>query len=145
MARTAANGKKIGVAGQRQLRVGELVRHALSEILARGSLNEPALDGVIVTVPEVRVSNDLKLATCYIMPLGGKDADAVVAALDTHRKFLRGEVSRRIDLKFAVDLKFKVDTSFAEGARIDALLRTDPVVRQDIESAPRDDDASDEE
>ncbi|WEK51116.1 MAG: 30S ribosome-binding factor RbfA [Candidatus Kaistia colombiensis] len=144
MARTAANGKKIGVAGQRQLRVGELVRHALSEVLSRGDLNEIALDGVIVTVPEVRVSNDLKMATCYIMPLGGEHGDAVVAALDQHRKYLRGEVSRRIDLKFAVDLKFVLDKSFAEAAKIDALLRHDPVVRQDIETASRD-DVTDEE
>jgi len=144
MARTAANGKKIGVAGQRQLRVGELVRHALSEVLSRGNLNEPVLDGVIVTVPEVRVSNDLKMATCYVMPLGGDNGDAVVAALDQHRKYLRGEVSRRIELKFAVDLKFVLDKSFAEAAKIDALLRNDPVVRQDIE-AGRGDDETDEE
>jgi ribosome-binding factor A len=141
MARTAANGKKIGVPGQRQLRVGELVRHALSEILARGELNEPALDGVIVTVPEVRMTSDLKLATCFVMPLGGGDADAVVAALDNHRKFLRGEVSRRVAMKFATDLRFRVDGSFAEGARIDALLRSDPVVRRDIEAAPGEDES----
>ncbi len=144
MARTAANGKKIGVAGQRQLRVGELVRHALSEVLSRGNLNEPVLDGVIVTVPEVRVSNDLKMATCYVMPLGGDNGDAMVAALEQHRKYLRGEVSRRIELRFAVDLKFVLDKSFAEAAKIDALLRNDPVVRQDIE-AGRGDDETDEE
>jgi ribosome-binding factor A len=112
-------------------------------VLSRGDLNDPALDGTIVTVPEVRVSNDLKMATCYIMPLGGKNADAVVAALDTHRKYLRGEVSRRMEIKFAVDLKFVLDTSFAEAARIDALLRHDPIVRQDIETA-RDDDTDEE-
>jgi len=144
MARTAANGKKIGVAGQRQLRVGELVRHALSEVLSRGDLSDPALDGIIVTVPEVRVSNDLKMATCYIMPLGGQNGDAVVAALELHRKYLRGEVSRRMEIKFAVDLKFVLDTSFAEAARIDALLRHDPVVRQDIESAAHDEDSDEE-
>jgi ribosome-binding factor A len=141
MARTAANGKKIGVPGQRQLRVGELVRHALSEILARGELNEPVLDGVIVTIPEVRMAPDLRLATCYVMPLGGGDAEAVVAVLETHRKYLRGEVARRVALKFSTDLRFRVDTSFGEGARIDALLRTHPVVRQDIETAPRDDES----
>ncbi|WP_035832270.1 30S ribosome-binding factor RbfA [Kaistia adipata] len=141
MARTAANGKKIGVPGQRQLRVGELVRHALSEVLARGLLNEPALDGVIVTIPEVRMTSDLKLATCFVMPLGGGDAEAVVEALEANRKFLRGEVSRRVAMKFATDLRFRVDTSFGEGARIDALLRSDPVVRHDIETAPRDDDS----
>ena len=135
MARTASNGKKIGTPGQRQLRVGELVRHALSEILARGELREPALEGVIVTVPEVRLSPDLKIATAYVMPLGGKNAEGVVAALDLHRKFLRGEVARRVNMKFAADLRFRVDTSFEEGSRIDALLRSDPVVRHDIEAA----------
>jgi len=135
MARTASNGKKIGTPGQRQLRVGELVRHALSEILARGELREPALEGVIVTVPEVRLSPDLKIATAYVMPLGGKNAEGVAAALDLHRKFLRGEVARRVNMKFAADLRFRVDTSFEEGSRIDALLRSDPVVRHDIEAA----------
>jgi ribosome-binding factor A len=135
MARTASNGKKIGTPGQRQLRVGELVRHALAEILARGELREPALEGVIVTVPEVRLSPDLKVATAYVMPLGGQNAEGVVAALELHRKFLRGEVARRVNMKFAADLRFRVDTSFAEGSRIDALLRSDPIVRHDIEAA----------
>ncbi|MBB3931094.1 ribosome-binding factor A [Kaistia hirudinis] len=132
MARTASNGKKIGTPGQRQLRVGELVRHAMAEILARGELREPALEGVIVTVPEVRLSPDLKIATCYVMPLGGHDAAAVVEALDQHRRFLRGEVAHRINMKFAPDLRFRVDTSFEEGSRIDALLRSDPVIRRDV-------------
>jgi ribosome-binding factor A len=138
MARTAANGKKIGTPGQRQLRVGELVRHALSEVLARGDLREPELVGVIVTVPEVRLTPDLKIATCYVMPLGGQNPEGVVQALDRNRKFLRGEVARRVELKFATDLRFRVDTSFAEGARIDALLRTNPVVLQDIDAEPDD-------
>ncbi len=132
MARTASNGKKIGTPGQRQLRVGELVRHAMAEILARGELREPALEGVIVTVPEVKLSPDLKIATCYVMPLGGHDAAAVVEALDQHRRFLRGEVAHRINMKFAPDLRFRVDTSFEEGSRIDALLRSDPVIRRDV-------------
>ena len=145
MARTASNGKKIGTPGQRQLRVGELVRHALSEILTRGDLREPALEGVIVTVPEVRLSPDLKIATAYVMPLGGKNADAIVEALDLHRKYLRGEVAHRINMKFAPDLRFRVDTSFAEGARIGALLRADPIVRQDVEAARTDDDEEEDE
>ena len=132
MARTASNGKKIGTPGQRQLRVGELVRHAMAEILARGELREPELEGVIVTVPEVKLSPDLKIATCYVMPLGGQDATAVVEALDRHRRFLRGEVAHRINMKFAPDLRFRVDTSFEEGSRIDALLRSDPVIRRDV-------------
>ncbi|HWJ74899.1 MAG TPA: 30S ribosome-binding factor RbfA [Kaistia sp.] len=132
MARTAANGKKIGTPGQRQLRVGELVRHALAEILTRGDLREPDLERVVVTVPEVRLSPDLKIATAYVMPLGGQNLDGVVAALDRHRKYLRGEVAHRINMKFAPDLRFRVDTSFEEGSKIDALLRTDPIVRHDI-------------
>ncbi len=132
MARTAANGKKIGTPGQRQLRVGEIVRHALAEILARGDLREPELERVVVTVPEVRLSPDLKIATAYIMPLGGQNPEGVAAALDRHRKFLRGEVAHRINMKFAPDLRFRVDTSFEEGSKIDALLRRDPIVRQDI-------------
>ena len=134
MARTASNGKKIGTPGQRQLRVGELVRHALAEVLARGELREPELDGVIVTIPEVRLSPDLKIATAYVMPLGGHDPEAVVDALDRHRRFLRGEVAHRINMKFAPDLRFRVDTSFEEGSRIDALLRSDPVIRRDVTS-----------
>lgn len=144
MARTAANGKKIGTPGQRALRVGELVRHAMSEILSRGDLREPELEGVIVTVPEVRLSPDIKIATCYIMPLGGKNPEGVAQALDRHRKFLRGEVAHRINMKFAPDLRFRVDTSFEEGARIDALLRGNPVVRQDIEAAASDDDTDED-
>ena len=92
----------------------------------------PALEGVIVTVPEVKLSPDLKIATCYVMPLGGHDAAAVVEALDQHRRFLRGEVAHRINMKFAPDLRFRVDTSFEEGSRIDALLRSDPVIRRDV-------------
>ncbi|SHF64358.1 ribosome-binding factor A [Kaistia soli DSM 19436] len=140
MARTAANGKKIGTPGQRQLRVGELVRHALSEILARGDLREPDLERVVVTVPEVRLSPDLKIATAYVMPLGGQNPEGVVAALDRHRKFLRGEVAHRINMKFAPDLRFRVDTSFEEGSKIDALLRSNPIVRQDIDAPSPDAD-----
>jgi ribosome-binding factor A len=145
MARTAANGKKIGTPGQRQLRVGELVRHALSDILARGDLREPALEGVIVTVPEVRLSPDLKVATAYVMPLGGQNAEGVVAALDQHRRYLRAEVARRINLKFAADLRFRVDSSFEEGSRIDALLRSDPVIRRDVDGPAAQDDSEDDQ
>ncbi|MCX5477874.1 30S ribosome-binding factor RbfA [Kaistia geumhonensis] len=143
MARTASNGKKIGTPGQRQLRVGELVRHALAEILARGELREPELERVVVTIPEVRLSPDLKIATAYVMPLGGQNVEGVVAALDRHRRFLRGEVAHRINMKFAPDLRFRVDTSFEQGSRIDALLRSDPVVRHDVEAAAEDGDDDD--
>ena len=117
---------------QRSLRVGELIRHALSEILQRGEVHDPDLEGMVVTVPEVRMTPDLKLATAFVMPLGGKDADKLVAALDRHRRFLRGEVAHRINLRYAPELRFRLDTSFDEGARIDALLRS-PGVKRDLD------------
>jgi len=116
---------------QRQLRVGELVRHALSDILSRGDLPDPALSKVIITVPEVRMSPDLKIATCFVMPLGGKDHKAAIDALATNAKPLRGEIARRVELKYVPELRFRIDTSFEEGARIDALLRS-PVVARDL-------------
>src|SRR5258708_33744485 len=86
---------------QRQLRVGEIVRHAIADILAQGGVHDPVLEGHLITVPEVRMSPDLKLATIYVMPLGGRDTDVVLKALELNRKFLRGEVARRGYLKFA--------------------------------------------
>ncbi|GLK71849.1 30S ribosome-binding factor RbfA [Ancylobacter dichloromethanicus] len=118
---------------QRQLRVGELVRHALSDILARGDLPDPALARVLITVPEVRMSPDLKIATCYVMPLGGKDPKAAIEALATNAKPLRGEIGRRVALKSIPELRFRIDTSFEEGARIDALLRL-PQVQRDLDT-----------
>jgi ribosome-binding factor A len=116
---------------QRQLRVGETVRHAIADILAQGSVHDPDLDGHIVTVPEVRMSPDLKLATVYVMPLGGRDTDVVIAALERNKKFLRGEVARRVNLKFSPDIRFRVDERFDEAERIEKLLRT-PAVQRDI-------------
>jgi ribosome-binding factor A len=116
---------------QRQLRVGETVRHAVADILAHGSVHDQELEGHIVTVPEVRMSPDLKLATVYVMPLGGRDTDIVIAALERNKKFLRGEVARRVNLKFAPDLRFRADERFDEAERIEKLLRT-PAVQRDI-------------
>ena len=116
---------------QRQLRVGELVRHALAEVLQRGEVHDPAFEGMVVTVPEVRMSPDLRLATAYVMPLGGQGSDEAMAALERHRKFLRGEVAHRVNLRYAPELRFRLDTSFEEGERVDALLRS-PEVRRDI-------------
>ena len=117
---------------QRQLRVGELVRHAIAEMLTRGDVHDPVIEGHLITVPEVRMTADLRLATIYIMPLAGRDADEVVAAFERHKKFLRGEIARRINLKFAPDIRFRIDERFAEAERIDKLLRS-PAVKRDLE------------
>jgi ribosome-binding factor A len=122
---------------QRQLRVGEIVRHAVADILAQGGVHDADLEGHIITVPEVRMSPDLKLATVYVMPLGGKDTDKVIAALARNKKFLRGEVAHRVNLKFAPDLRFRVDDRFDEAERIEKLLRT-PAVQRDLK--PESDD-----
>lgn len=116
---------------QRQLRVGETVRHAVADILSQGSVHDPALEGHIVTVPEVRMSPDLKLATVYVMPLGGRDTEVVIEALERNKKFLRGEVARRVNLKFSPDLRFRADERFDEAERIEKLLRT-PAVQRDL-------------
>ena len=116
---------------QRALRVGELIRHAVSEMLTRGDVHDPVLEGRLMTVPEVRMSADLRLATIYVMPLGGKDADAVVQALEDNKRFLRGEVAHRVNLKFAPELRFRLDDRFEEAERIEKLLRT-PAVQRDL-------------
>jgi ribosome-binding factor A len=118
---------------QRQLRVGELIRHALAEMLSRGEIHDPVIEGHMITVPEVRMTADLRLATVYVMPLGGKDEKEVVAALERNKKFLRGEIAHRVNLKFAPDLRFHVDERFDEAERIEKILRT-PEVRRDLES-----------
>lgn len=120
---------------QRQLRVGELIRHALAEMLARGDIHDDVLAKHVVTVPEVRLSPDLKLATAYVMPLGGQDVAPVLKALDSHKRYIRGEIAHRVDLKYAPDIRFRQDESFAEAARIDALLDSDKV-RQDTQRQP---------
>ena len=130
--------QKGGEPSQRMLRVGELVRHAMSELLTRGEMNDPVLDTHVVTVPRVKMSPDLKLATVYIMPLGGGDSEPVLAALDRHRKFLRGEVARKINLTFAPDVRFRIDDTFENASKIDRLLNS-PQVRRD--TAATDEDA----
>ena len=123
---------------QRQLRVSELIRHALAEMLTRGDVHDPVIEGHLITVPEVRMTADLRLATVYVMPLGGRDAETVVAALERNKKFLRGEIARRVNLKFAPDIRFRMDERFDEAERIQKLLRT-PAVQRDLER-PDDDD-----
>jgi ribosome-binding factor A len=118
---------------QRALRAGELVRHALAEILSRGEVHDPVIEAHLITVPEVRMSPDLRLATVYVVPLRGTDEKDVLAALERNKRYLRGEVAHRINLKFAPDLRFRIDERFDEAERIERLLRT-PQVRRDIES-----------
>jgi ribosome-binding factor A len=117
---------------QRQLRVGELIRHALADMLARGEVHDPVIEGHLITVPEVQMTADLRLATIYVMPLGGRDTDAVLAALERNKRFLRGVIARQVNLKFAPEIRFRIDDRFDEAERIDKLLRT-PAVRRDLE------------
>jgi ribosome-binding factor A len=124
---------------QRQLRAGELVRHALVEILREEDLQDPALAGVSVTVTEVRMSPDLRHALCFIEPLGGAHAGEVVAGLNRTARFLRGRLGHAIALKFTPDLKFVHDESFDEAARMSRLF-DDPRVRQDLERREADDE-----
>ncbi len=114
---------------QRQLRVGELVRHALADMLTRGEVHDAVIEGHLITVPEVRMSPDLRLATIYVMPMGGRDAEQVVAAFERHKKFLRAEIAHRINLKFAPDVRFRIDERFEEAERIDKLLHSPEVAR----------------
>lgn len=123
------------------LRVGELIRHAVAQLLSRGDVSDPVLEKHVVTVSRVKMSPDLKLATIYVMPLGGKDEPEVIAALDRHKKFLRGEIAHEVNLKFAPDVRFRIDDSFDTVSRIDAILASERVKR-DLEAAD-DDDATD--
>jgi ribosome-binding factor A len=117
---------------QRQLRAGELVRHALVEVFREEELADPALAGVSVTVTEVRMSPDLKHAVCFVEPLGGTRAGEVTAALNRCARFLRGRLGRQIDLRFTPELKFVHDESFGEAERMERLFH-DPRVAQDLE------------
>ena len=117
---------------QRQLRIGELVRHCISDLLVRRQIHDDVLERSIVTIPEVRMSNDLRIATVYVMPLGGGDEGPIIKALAANHKFIRSMVARAVNLKFAPDLRFVKDDSFDAGMRMDALLNSDKV-RRDVE------------
>jgi ribosome-binding factor A len=126
--------QKIATPGQRQLRVGELIRHVLAEMLTRGEIHDDALASHVVTIPEVRMSPDLRLATVFVVSLGGKDVKAVLQALDRTKRYIRGEVARAVNLKFAPDIRFVADETFDEAQRIDEVLRS-PHVAQDLEKS----------
>ena len=117
---------------QRMLRVGEMMRHALAEMLIRGDIHDDVLASHVVTISEVRMTPDLKLATAFVMPLGGGDMEAVLEALENNRRFIRSELARAINLRYAPDVRFREDKSFDDGFRIDRLLDS-PAVRRDVE------------
>jgi ribosome-binding factor A len=95
-------------------------------------VHDPLIQSHLITVPEVRMTADLRLATIYVVPLGGRDAQAVLAALERNKRFLRGEIARRINLKFAPEIRFRIDERFDEAERIERLLRT-PAVQRDLD------------
>lgn len=119
---------------QRMLRVAEMIRHKLAEMLIRGEIHDDVLAGHVITIPEVRITADLKIATVYVMPLGGEDVKEVIAALARNKRFIRGAIAHAINLKYAPDLRFKFDEMFDEAARIDRLLDS-PRVRADTKKA----------
>ena len=127
-----------GAPSQRQLRAGELVRRALAEMVARGTIRDPELVDRSFTITEVRVSPDLRHATCFVAPLGHGDAAALAEALTRVRAYLRGQLSKDVAFKFMPDLSFEPDTSFDNAEAIDRLLRK-PEVARDL-SAPGEED-----
>ncbi|HUE66206.1 MAG TPA: 30S ribosome-binding factor RbfA [Rhizomicrobium sp.] len=126
MRRDGGNGPS-----QRQLRVGEMLRHALADVLRENDIRDPELEGVSVTITQVKPSPDMRYATVYCEPLGGKNANAIVAALNRHKGFLRGEMGHRIAIKFTPDLRFVEDLSFAEAQKIETILKS-PEVQRDL-------------
>ena len=122
----------------RTLKVGEAMRHVLADVLARGDIRDDVLDRHIVSISEVRVSPDLRHATAYIMPVGASpsEQEAVLRALNSPARQLKGELARRVNTKYAAEIHFRVDESYAEAARIDALLRSPKVARDLEDRAP---------
>jgi ribosome-binding factor A len=116
---------------QRMLRMGELVRHALAELFSRGEVHDPVLETHVITIPEVAMTPDLRHATAYVMPLGGKDTRAVLEALNRNKKYMRGVVAKKINAKFAPDLHFRIDERFDRASEIDRLLKQ-PEVQRDL-------------
>lgn len=124
-----------GGRSQRQLRVGEELRHILSDVLRNGHFRDPDLVDLMVTVTEVRVSPDLKAATAFVMPLAGKDAPKIIAALNRAQAYIRTEAVKQINLRVAPQFSFKLDHSFDEAARVTKLLQQ-PAVRADLDKEP---------
>src|ERR1700753_601387 len=124
-------GRNDGPGGpsQRQLRVGEALRHALAEVLRENEIRDPDLEGVSVTITQIKPSPDMRYATVYCEPLGGKNAKGIVAALNRHKGFLRGEMGHLITMKFTPELRFVEDESFAEAEKIETILKSERVSR----------------
>ncbi|HRJ69744.1 MAG TPA: 30S ribosome-binding factor RbfA [Beijerinckiaceae bacterium] len=119
-----------GLPSQRQLRVGEQVRHVLADILQRGEIHDPFIEGHVITVPEVRMSPDLKLATAYVMPLGGKDEAEVVKALNRLARAFRGALAKRLrEMRSMPEVRFRLDDRFDAASHIDTLLARPEVAR----------------
>lgn len=129
---------------QRQLRVGELLRHALSDIFIRGDIRDPDLKGISVTITEVKPTPDMRYATVFCEPLGGGDAGKVIAALNRHKAYLRGEMGRAVILRYTPELRFVEDTSFAEADRIESILKS-PAVARDLEAGDTDEADEDDQ
>jgi len=123
------------------LRVGEMLRHALAEVLYRNEIRDPDLDGVSVTITQIKPSPDMRYATVYCEPLGGQNGKEIVAALNRHKGFLRGEMGKLISTKFTPDLRFVEDESFAEAEKIETILKSDRVSR---DLAPSDEEDGDD-
>lgn len=116
-------------ASQRMLRVGELVRHAIVEVFAQEGVHDPVLEGHMLTFPEVRMTPDLRQATVYVMPLGGRDTTIVITALNKNKRWIRGALAKRIEMRYIPELHFRIDDRFDEAERIDKLLRSPEVAR----------------
>jgi len=119
--------------GQRQLRVGEELRHVLVEVLSREELRDPAMEGVSVTATEVRIGPDLRQATAYVMPLGGGEVQPIIDALNRAAGFIRGRISRMVNLRYTPSFAFEADTAFDEASKINTLLRQAKPTAKDLD------------
>jgi ribosome-binding factor A len=122
------SGGKSG-ASQRMLRVGEVIRHALVDVFIHEGIHDPVLSSHTITFPEVKMTADLRHATIYVMPLGGKDTGAVIEALNKNKRWLRGALAKRVDMRYMPDLHFRLDERFDEADRIEQLLHSPEVAR----------------
>ena len=138
-------GRNDGPGGpsQRQLRVGEALRHAIAEVLRDNDIHDPDLEGVSVTITQVKPSPDMRYATVYCEPLGGGNAQTIIAALNRHKGFVRGEMGHKIAMKFTPELRFVEDESFAEALKIESILRS-PKVQRDLAAVEDDGDDGEE-